>query len=73
MMRYRVYSGPPGTGDVSLLRQEELLFKEFDGLDNAILWARHLERHGRHALLIEGDDGTRMNKRAIVEAIRVSH
>ena len=70
-MRYRVYSGPPGTDDVSLLRQEELLFKEFEGIDDAILWARHLDRRGLAALLIEGDDGTRMNKRAIVEAIHV--
>jgi hypothetical protein len=71
-MRYRVYSGPKGTGEVSPLEKEQLLFKEFDGLDDALTWSRHVERKGRVPLLIEGDDGTRMNKRAIVDALRVA-
>jgi hypothetical protein len=70
-MRYRVYSGPSGTGEVSLVRQEQLLFKEFGSLDEALSWARHLEKGGRASLLIEGDDGTRMNKREISEALRL--
>ena len=32
-MRYRVFSGPPGSGAVSPLEKERLLFKEFDSLD----------------------------------------
>ncbi len=71
-MRYRVYSGPKGTGEVSPLEKEQLLFKEFDGLDDALTWSRHVERKGRVPLLIEGDDGTRMNKRAIADALRVA-
>jgi hypothetical protein len=47
------------------------LFKEFNALDEALSWARHVERTGRIPLLIEGDDGTCMNRRAIVEALRV--
>jgi hypothetical protein len=34
-------------------------------------WARHVERGGRIPLLIEGDDGTRMDRRAIVDALRI--
>jgi hypothetical protein len=70
-MRYRVYSGPNGSDDVPPLAKEQMLFKEFDGLDNALLWARHVERQGRSPLLIEGDDGTRLDRRAIVNALRV--
>ncbi|MGC2070980.1 MAG: hypothetical protein WA694_06665, partial [Pseudolabrys sp.] len=39
--------------------------------DDALSWARHLEGTGRIPLLIEGDDGTRMNRRAIIDALRV--
>jgi len=37
----------------------------------ALSWARHLEGTGRISLLIEGDDGTRMNRRAILDTLRV--
>jgi hypothetical protein len=70
-MRYRVYSGPKGSGEVTPLEKEKLLFKEFDGLDDALAWSRHVERKGRVPLLIEGDDGTQMNRRAIADALRV--
>ncbi|MDI3467985.1 MAG: hypothetical protein OJF62_000048 [Pseudolabrys sp.] len=69
-MAYRVYSGPAGVSDVSLTR-DNMLFKEFATLDEAFLFARHLERGGTTPLLIDGDDGTRMNKREIGEALRV--
>jgi hypothetical protein len=70
-MRYRVYSGPKGSEDVSPFAKEQMLFKEFTVLDEALSWARHLEEGGRTPLLIEGDDGTRMDRRAIVNALRV--
>jgi len=70
-MRYRVYSGPKGSEDVSPLAKEQMLFKEFAALDEALSWARHVEQGGRTPLLIEGDDGTRMDRRAIVDALRV--
>ncbi|MGB7258696.1 MAG: hypothetical protein ACRECC_03420 [Pseudolabrys sp.] len=69
-MRYRVYSGPKGSEDVSPLEKEQLLFKEFAGLDDALAWAQHVETGGRVPLLIEGDDGTKMDKRAIAGALR---
>ena len=50
-MRYRVFSGPPGTGAVSPLEKSRLLFKEFDSLDGALGWARHLQENGLVALL----------------------
>lgn len=71
VMTYRVYSGPKGSADVSPLEKSQSLFKELHTLDEALSWARHLEHTGRTPLLIEGDDGTRMNRRAIVDALRV--
>jgi hypothetical protein len=68
-MAYRVYSGPKGSPDISPLDKEKMLFKEFNALDDALSWARHLDRGGRVALLIEGDDGTRMKKREIGAAL----
>jgi hypothetical protein len=70
-MQYRVYSGPKGSGDVSPFEKSHMLFKEFAILDDALSWARHLEDTGRVVLLIEGDDGTQMNRRDIVDALRV--
>jgi hypothetical protein len=70
-MRFRVYSGPPGSEDVGAIAKEQMLFKEVASLDEALSWARHLERGGRLPLLIEGDDGTRMDRRSIVNALRV--
>ena len=32
-MRYRVYSGPKGSGEISPLAKEQMLFKEFTALD----------------------------------------
>ena len=70
-MHYRVYSGPKGSTDVSPLEKSQLLFKEFAVLDDALSWARHLELSGRIPLLIEADDGTRLDRRAIINALRV--
>jgi hypothetical protein len=71
-MRFRVFSGPPGSGPVSPLEKERLLFKEFDSLDGALSWARHLHETGRVALSIDGDDGTTLNKQQIAAALRHS-
>jgi hypothetical protein len=48
-----------------------MLFKEFATLDEALSWSRHVERGDRIPLLIEGDDGTVMDRRAIADALRV--
>jgi hypothetical protein len=71
-MRYRVFSGPPGAGPVSPLEKDRLLFKEFDSLDGALAWARHLQENGLVALSIDGDDGTSLSKQEIVAALRHS-
>ena len=68
-MNYRVYSGPKGSGEISPLAKEHMLFKQFASLDDALSWARHVHKDGRVPLLIEGDDGTRMNRREIGEAL----
>ena len=70
-MNYRVYSGPKGSGEISPFAKEQMLFKEFSALDDALAWARHVQQDGRVPLLIEGDDGTRLDRRAIGDALGV--
>ena len=66
---YRVYSGPPGSAITSPLEKARMLFKEFGTLDAALMWARHLSASGRLPLLIEGDDGTRLEKAGLAAAL----
>jgi hypothetical protein len=68
-MRYRVYSGPRGSENLAPTDRDRQLYKEFDGLDEALSWARHLDDTGRVALLIEGDDGTSLDRRAIANEL----
>jgi len=69
-MRYRIYSGPRGSQDVSPIGKRQMLFKEFGALDDALSWARQLEQGGRSPLLIEGDDDTRLDRRALRVGMR---
>ena len=69
-MTYGVYSGPRGSEAVSPAEKDRHLYKEFSGLDEAMSWARHLNKGGRVALLIEGDDGTRLTRQQIVTALK---
>ncbi len=69
-MTYRVYSGPRGSQSISPLEKDRHLYKEFGRLDEALGWAQHLNDGGRVALLIEGDDGTRLTKQQIVAALK---
>jgi hypothetical protein len=68
-MAYRAYRGPRGSETISPLVKDRLLYKEFDTLDDAFAWARHTNEGGRVALLIEGDDGTRLGRRDIAGAL----
>jgi hypothetical protein len=68
-MTYRTYSGPRGSETIAPLDKNRLLYKEFDTLDSALAWARHVNAGGRVALLIEGDDGTRLGKQEIAGAL----
>jgi hypothetical protein len=67
-MTFRTYSGPRGS-QAAALEKDRALYKEFDTLDDALGWARHLNEHGHSALLIEGDDGTHLTKQEIVAAL----
>ena len=69
-MTYRVYSGPRGSQSISPVDRDRHLYKEFNDLDEAMNWARHINKSGRVALLIEGDDGTRLTKQQIVTALK---
>ncbi len=71
-MTFRVYSGPRGSQSISPLEKDRHLFKEFGSLDEAMGWARHINDSGRVALLVEGDDGTRLTKQQIVTALKNS-
>lgn len=68
-MTYRVYSGPKGAPDPSPLEKQRMLYKEFMSMDEALWWASHLQKQDRVALSIEGDDGTKLDRRAIGAAI----
>lgn len=70
-MTYRVYSGPKGTPSFSPIDKKQMLYKEFSVLDEALAWAGHIGKTGRVALLIEGDDGTRLDRREIGDALGV--
>jgi hypothetical protein len=69
-MTYRVYSGPRGSEFNPALEKDRQLYKEFSVLDEAMNWARHINKSGRVALLIEGDDGTRLTKQQIATALK---
>jgi hypothetical protein len=71
-MTYRVYSGPRGSQPIAPVEKDHHLYKEFSLLDEAMGWARHLNAGGRVALLIEGDDGTRLTKQQIATALKHS-
>ena len=70
-MTYRVYTGPKGSPDIPPLEKSQLLFKECKTVDEAQSWAHHMEKTGRVPLLIEGDDGLHMTRRAIADALRI--
>jgi hypothetical protein len=69
-MGYRVYSGPRGASIPKALERDRMLFKEFSSLDEAMSWAGHVNDTGLTALLVEGDDGTHMEKQEIAAALR---
>jgi hypothetical protein len=71
-MTFRVYSGPRGSESIAPLEKDRHLYKEFNILDEAMGWARHINNGGRVALLIEGDDGTRLTKQQIATALKHS-
>ena len=69
-MTYHVFSGPRGAPVPKGLEKDRMLYKEFDTFDAALAWARHVNQNeSRVALLIEGDDGTRLAKEDIVTAL----
>ncbi len=68
-MTYRVYSGPRGSEAVPPLERDNWPYKEFGLLDEALSWARHINKGDRVPLLIEGDDGTHLTKMEIAAAL----
>lgn len=66
---YRVYSGPAGA-EFGPLDKSRHLFKSFDNLDEAIGWAHRVRETGRVAFLIEGDDGTHIDRQQLAKALK---
>src|SRR5262245_50751598 len=69
-MSYKVFTGPPGAEKVSPIEKDRSLFKEVDDLDQALSFAHHVQKNGTVPLLIEGDDGTRLDKKQIATALQ---
>jgi len=70
-MAYKVFTGAPGSESISPLEKDRWLFKEFNNFDEALAWAHGVKRTGAVPLLIEGDDGTRLGKYEIADALQV--
>ena len=66
---FRVYSGPPGSETLGPLDKGRHLFKECASMDEAVSFAQHLKTTGRVALLIEGDDGTHLDRSALAKTL----
>jgi hypothetical protein len=70
IMTYRVYTGPPGTTDIPAAERSRWLYKEFNLLDDALGWARFVNKSSRVTLLIEGDDGTHLERSDVNTELR---
>ena len=68
-MGYRVYSSELGARAISPRDKSRKPYTEFECAADALLWARRLREHGRVALLVIGDDGTRLGKQEIADAV----
>jgi hypothetical protein len=68
-MTFKVYSSPAGADATAPVDKDRMLFKEFPNFDEALSWAGHVKETGRVPLLIEDDEGTRLDKRQIAAAL----
>ncbi len=59
---YRVYSGPPGMKRLNREEKARALYTEFGFLDDALSFAAEVAGEGRVPVLIEGDNGTRLER-----------
>ena len=66
---FRVYVGPPQAKTINPIEKHRHLFKEFTILDEAIAFAGHMKKTGRVALMIEGDDGTRLDRKELADVL----
>jgi hypothetical protein len=61
-MMYKAYYGPASAKPIRALEKTQWPFKEFERLDDALLWARSLSVKGTGVLAIDGDDGTQLTR-----------
>jgi hypothetical protein len=69
-MRFRAYSCPRGSEKIRPFDTDSMPFKECESLDDALMWARRVNRGGHTVHLIEGDDGTHLVKQEIANALK---
>lgn len=67
---YRVYSAPKGVDDFSLIARRRTLFKQFETFDDALAWARNVDQAGDVPLIIDGDDGTYVDRVELAAMLR---
>jgi hypothetical protein len=67
---YRAYYGGGGGAAVPPLEKDQWRNKQFATLDEALLWARAVVRHGTTVISIEGDDGTQLSRNEIAAHVR---
>lgn len=67
-MSYRLYVAPAGSAEPSVLEWANL-YKEFQRFEEALGFARRINDGKRVALLLVGDDGTRLNRRELAAAL----
>jgi hypothetical protein len=69
---YRAYYGAGKCGPVPPMEKDRWPSKEFANLDEALLWARAVVKHGTAVLAIEGDDGTQLSRGEIAGHVRLT-
>jgi hypothetical protein len=67
---YRAYYAGGECRDVPALEKDRWPFREFQNLDDALLWTRGVVKHGTSVIAIEGDDGTHLTRGEIAGHVR---
>jgi hypothetical protein len=67
---YRAYYGGGKSGPVPPLEKDRWPSRQFENLDQALLWTLAVVKHGTAVMAIEGDDGTQLNRSEIAGYVR---
>ncbi|WP_157100608.1 hypothetical protein [Rhodoplanes sp. Z2-YC6860] len=67
---YRAYYGGGGGAAVPPMEKDQWPNNQFATLDEALLWARAVVRHGTTVISIEGEDGTQLSRSEFAAHVR---